>query len=1735
MRLRTHSKEFVACLCQTGGQVSNFTIQSLAKQTRLDDYDAAVLAINLICDGHEILRPLLVPVSQALDNIFQSLLRRIGTRQSSDDLTVDEIASLMQNLLLDSILSRVLAPVQKFVVEYAIYQRYQVDIPSELSQILQTYNKSRVADDKTKSLAQLFEETRGAATTTVSSAEQMLLRTKSFGDRADIETQVAELLIALVNSASSGSWKGESLGRALSRVYPALRWERVLRLLDSPNLYLTGPDDLHFLLDTFAAAASSGSDIPVAMLWSQWDNVRAQASLLRFLTATSPSVCSLFENLGPKVLTVDNFATASPALRHTAAALQTSPWNILELLKTSLRLLAAEEAAQDAKLFLEAAGKATPELVFLGCVQLPEPWGPQQEQLSEKGFEVFFNGQKHHEVVFYRLWQVDSKFMSLRFLEYYLKEPKNTARIVEIAQTIGILDQLMITPPLSFALDLAVAASRIGIINMEKWLEHQLTVGQVDFIEAVLRYLASKAEAENSFQQSIGHQPPSPTALRVETVAVFLKALMNTAMSPENGETLKQVQSSCLQVYPRLMNSTHANRDPTDSNSFAKDVEKEVEYYYGRLYEGEMTIATFIEMLQTLKGSPDPKDQDVFACMLHSLFDEYRFFADYPVTALNITAVLFGSLIQNQLLSYIPLGIALRYVLDAVGHEPESNMYRFGVQALNHFKDRVPDWPQYCEQILSVQTLGTNEPELMSYIRTKQHSAPSQTSDHIFPTVHRAEDNSMNDLPFRALRHSRETLRDENDREPTTEQSDKILFNINNLSQVNLSEKLDEIREVLDQSYYAWFANHIVSQRAAIEPNYHGLYIEFLQGLQDEGLINRIVLETINNIALLLNSDNSISSSIERANLKNLGSWLGSLTLARNRPLKHKLISLKDLLLEGFDCNRLIVVLPFVCRVIEQTVQSRVFKPPNPWTMAVVSLLMELYEKAEMKLNLKFEVEVLCNRLNLEISEVVPSSILTNRPAVPEYSDEDEVGAQGLQALSMGPDAEQRTSADQEYSTAFIAAAVAELPITVHPMVHQSLPIPNLREVFSVAIERAVGEFLLPVVDRSVAVASISTSQLISKDFAYEQDISKLRRAAHTMNQNLAGSLALVTCKEPLRNSLMSNSRALLAQNGFESSGDGEALLTQLVNDNLDSVCMIVEKAAKAKAANEIDEGMASSYQVRREYHESGSTQPFSDPNAPRFLYPLPDPLRLRPEGLSQEQLSTYDEFSQIPRTAHEASLYYNKDESHPSALEPIPKDYPHVNIAFEQILTGIAQIDTLARELDVTSIEDVPTDKSIHQVLASIPLHLAAMTDTMRDDRILACAQRVCQLLFGTPYHELSAQCLSLVLRDLTDSSAKTLRDVNIWLVHSEDPQKYNVSALLALMRAKVISPSEFDVQLSKDVMLGKKQAIDFAIDLIQEAVLSGNGLDIRTDFVACLEALDNTNRLEDVERIENLFVSLNSNATSPPVRSGDMDEYHLQAQIKQVIEGWVHLVEHPTASDKVQLAYIVQLQRSGLLKDQRLVQSFFRYSLEYALKSAEHSAKVSGGNSFATLDATSKLIVLLTKYNLSAGSGSVVTNFEKILCTNTLLILKERSAGQAARGQRPVVRFFVSLLAELHMHSSGLSDVMADMLLIVSQSLLTLQPQHFPEFVFGWITILSHRLFMPKLLSRASERTWPSFCQLLVALLHFIAPKLTESKLATTTRVIYQALLRILLVLLNDFPSFLDQFHHSLLNAIP
>lgn len=135
----------------------------------------------------------------------------------------------------------------------------------------------------------------------------------------------------------------------------------------------------------------------------------------------------------------------------------------------------------------------------------------------------------------------------------------------------------------------------------------------------------------------------------------------------------------------------------------------------------------------------------------------------------------------------------------------------------------------------------------------------------------------------------------------------------------------------------------------------------------------------------------------------------------------------------------------------------------------------------------------------------------------------------------------------------------------------------------------------------------------------------------------------------------------------------------------------------------------------------------------------------------------------------------------------------------------------------------------------------------------------------------------------------------------------------------------------------------------------------------------------------------------------------------------------------------------------------------------------------------------------------------------------------------QKPFYRFFSSLLSNLNQIEVHLGTAYYQILVALSHSINTLQPLFFSGFTFSWMALISHRLFMPKLLNMKDREGWSSFHRLIISLLRFLAPFIRKGEMTETTRAIYLGTVRIILVLLHDFPEFLTVYYYSISDAIP
>ncbi|PWZ04259.1 CCR4-NOT transcription complex subunit 1 [Zea mays] len=115
--------------------------------------------------------------------------------------------------------------------------------------------------------------------------------------------------------------------------------------------------------------------------------------------------------------------------------------------------------------------------------------------------------------------------------------------------------------------------------------------------------------------------------------------------------------------------------------------------------------------------------------------------------------------------------------------------------------------------------------------------------------------------------------------------------------------------------------------RASIEPNFHDLYLKFFDKVNSKSLNKEILKATYENC-------------------------------------------------KAYEKGLIIAVIPFTSKILEPCQSSIAYRPPNPWTMGILSLLAEIYNLPNLKMNLKFDIEIIS-------SFVASNSILPTIGKVP--------------------------------------------------------------------------------------------------------------------------------------------------------------------------------------------------------------------------------------------------------------------------------------------------------------------------------------------------------------------------------------------------------------------------------------------------------------------------------------------------------------------------------------------------------------------------------------------------------------------------------------------------------------------------------------------------------------------------------------------------------------------------------
>jgi CCR4-NOT transcription complex subunit 1 len=413
---------------------------------------------------------------------------------------------------------------------------------------------------------------------------------------------------------------------------------------------------------------------------------------------------------------------------------------------------------------------------------------------------------------------------------------------------------------------------------------------------------------------------------------------------------------------------------------------------------------------------------------------------------------------------------------------------------------------------------------------------------------------------------------------------------------------------------------------------------------------------------------------------------------------------------------------------------------------------------------------------------------------------------------------------------------------------------------------------------------------------------------------------------------------------------------------------------------------------------------------------------------------------------------------------------------------------------------------------------------------------------------------------------------------MQSREDTRYNLDVVELLIRSGFVNMQQYDVYLSSLMENGLNQTgINFATQLMQRLCVEDKSQSqapqqmvfSESDFSNSIEALNMIGSRSRQVQHDSLPALIESLRGSSSADSGSLmdrvpgsvttmmqtgitqarefdDPQGLHEKTEYLLREWVNMYHSPQAgrdSFKAFNAFVQQMHTQGILKTDDLITRFFRLCTEMcvdlcyrALGETGQSISMIRAKCFYTLDAFVRLIALLVKHSGDTNTVTKINLLNKVLGIMAGVLLQDHEVRYTEFQQLPYHRIFIMLFIELNSPEQILEAINFQVLTAFCHVFHILRPAKAPGFAFAWLELISHRVFIGRLLALTPlQKGWGFYAQLLVDLFKFLGPFLRNADMTKPMQLLYKGTLRVLLVLLHDFPEFLCEYHYAFCDVIP
>ena len=1147
-----------------------------------------------------------------------------------------------------------------------------------------------------------------------------------------IKPGIGDLSI-IENMRGNIRWNLDTLYKLFHKSIDNLDKIQLLLSFDNPNLNINNKKifdifceimiKFHFFGEKNENIQSFFNDF----LFIKWENVKNQASLIDLMITNKEisenSIFSLKNYQGKKVSKDIELKAYTSSKNHYLI----DNWRNIKLVETLIIISAEFNDYTKIKTIFDWAIKNIPEILIMSLLTINIDYTKNSlmnDLILEILSSILFD--KNPRIKFLNeVWQTNKDIVIYVLYKSWQNFPDlmNLSVILDLANNV-LKDSLL---PLvnskyhNFSVHLGLLASKRDYLHIEKFLKKNIDKYGDEFINSLLDYLFNNVIKPCQINFTLGPNLDEvnkanileKAQLSLESLSIILNTLnsytnstpndINNKISLKTKKEISEINKIIFDIYDEI-------QDPQINS---KEIEEEISQLLRSMFEGKISTDYIVNLLILYESSKDERKIELFSCLIHQLIVEYRYFIKYPQDKLNLLAELFGKIINNKLLKGVIETLALNYISESIKSGKEQ-LYNFGIIALNQIIGNISCWPKYMKKLLDMEQIKKNKELYMKILREnekiqkrymyeisenalKQNGKVSSPKSENKSSDIELEDNgktnkennlveNFDKLKYKLSGKPKSYIMNEintininnnsiNDNSAENDAHlEKVIYNIkiilDNNYQSHIFEKASEINKFLnnDETNIKIFSYILVTLKIPQSKNIL-YYNELFTQINNPILYKYVIKYTINYIQILLKIKSLYIEEKLFNILKNLGSWLGLITILKNKPILARDIDFRELITDSYKQDKLIITIPFVCKVFSFISKSKIFNINNPWINSILCLLKEIYFLHSLNNSIKKEIHSFFDIVKIDINSVKINIQYLNNIEKPE-KENNNLDFPKWQKLHLNIDKnklEKKVGTLNNFINNIISNLSNEKNILSNAFLLKKAEIldkkiiSKIDEIIETNIDIEKKNFedkrdmiiflsnllyqsildTLPInMDVYFSKPIAASIAIVSQDFFYEFDINKYKTAVNNTIKSLLSSFSIMGFHEKLKKSFEGNIEFCIKSHNIPKEAMNyikEIPNSEYLNIGLEEILKYITKEAQ----NMMNSNEEFRTQIERRKNINNFKTKFNNNNyIIKISDKLPEKLRPNKEGISNAEYKIYEKF-QVNNNVLEA---YEKD-----------------------------------------------------------------------------------------------------------------------------------------------------------------------------------------------------------------------------------------------------------------------------------------------------------------------------------------------------------------------------------------------------------------------------------------------------------------------------------------------------------